>query len=122
MLDYFALGLLIFVGLVLFYGILVLHDIPYNIAVSRNHPHQDAIHVTGWVSMFTLHAIWPFLWIWAMLYKEDRGWGFSDGKSPQSHVVHLEHQVAELQQRIERLEDAATSPPVSAMTNSGEGS
>jgi len=86
MLDYFALGLLIFVGLALFYGIIVLHDIPYEIALHRNHPHQDAIHATGWVSLFTLHAIWPFLWIWAMLYREDRGWGFSDGKSVQSHV------------------------------------
>lgn len=72
MLDYFALGLLIFVGLVLFYGIILLHDIPYEIAVHRNHPHQDAIHATGWVSLFTLHALWPFLWIWAMAYREDR--------------------------------------------------
>ncbi|WP_433887178.1 DUF3302 domain-containing protein [Pseudomonas vranovensis] len=111
MLDYFALGILIFVGLVLFYGIIVLHDIPYEIAVHRNHPHQDAIHATGWVSLFTLHALWPFLWIWAMLYREDRGWGFRDGKSPQNHVVRLEQQVAELQQRIARLEGVAPAEP-----------
>ena len=102
MLDYFALGLLIFVGLVLFYGIIVIHDIPCETARQRNHPHQDSIHAAGWVNMFTLHALWPFLWIWATLYREDRGWGFGDG-SPQSRVVRLEHQVAELQQRIERL-------------------
>jgi hypothetical protein len=111
MLDYFALGLLIFVGLVLFYGIIVLHDIPYEIAVHRNHPHQDAIHATGWVSLFTLHALWPFLWIWATLYREDRGWGFGDGKSPASHVVHLENQVAELQHRVEKLEALQGSVP-----------
>ena len=81
MLDYFALGVLIFVGLVLFYGIIVLHDIPYEIAVHRNHPHQDAIHAAGWVSLFTLHALWPFLWIWAMLYREDRGWGSRRSRS-----------------------------------------
>ena len=75
MLEYVALGLLIFVALVLFYGIIVIHDIPYEIAVKRNHPHQDVLHVAGWVSLFTLHAIWPFLWIWAMMYHEDRGWG-----------------------------------------------
>ena len=118
MLDYFALGLLIFVGLVLFYGIIMLHDIPYNIAVSRNHPHQDAIHATAWVSMFTLHVLWPFLWIWATLYREDRGWGFSDGQSPKNHVIRLEQQITDLQQRIERLEELATSPKASA--NSGE--
>ncbi len=61
-LDYFALGVLIFVFLVIFYGIIILHDIPYLIAKKRNHPHADAIHVAGWVSL-TLHVIWPFLWI-----------------------------------------------------------
>ena len=76
-LDYVALVLLIFVALVLFYGIIVIHDIPYELAVKRNHPHQDVLHVAGWVSLFTLHALWPFLWIWAMLYHEDRGWGMT---------------------------------------------
>ncbi|NDV25256.1 DUF3302 domain-containing protein [Desulfovibrio sp. JC010] len=70
-LDYFGAGMLIFVFLVLVYGIIYIHDIPYNIAKKRNHPHQDAIHAAGWVSLFTLHAIWPFLWIWAMIHKPD---------------------------------------------------
>ena len=64
-LNYFALGVLIFVFLVLFYGIIMIHDIPYTIAKKRNHPHADAIHTAGWVSLFTLHVIWPFLWNWA---------------------------------------------------------
>lgn len=87
MLDYFALGLLFFVAIVLFYGVIVIHDIPYDIARHRNHPHQDAIHVAGWVSLLTLHVIWPFLWIWATLYREDRGWGFS---SPPGAAVPLQ--------------------------------
>ncbi|TDF84052.1 DUF3302 domain-containing protein [Pseudomonas sp. H9] len=105
MLDYFALGVLIFAGLVLFYGIIVLHDIPYEIAVHRNHPHQDAIHATGWVSLFTLHALWPFLWIWAMLYREDRGWGIgSSGQLHQTSINELQVQLLELQQRVAHLE------------------
>ena len=76
-LNYFALGILFFVVVVLFYGIIAIHDIPHVIAKSRNHPHQDAIHAAGWVSLFTLHALWPFLWIWAMAYRPDRGWGVS---------------------------------------------
>ncbi|PTQ66903.1 DUF3302 domain-containing protein [Pseudomonas sp. GV071] len=111
MLDYFALGILFFVGIVLFYGIIALHDIPYEIAKHRNHPHQDAIHATGWVSLFTLHVLWPFLWIWATLYREDRGWGFGDGKAPRDHVLRLEQQVLELQQRLAALEAQA---PVTA--------
>lgn len=104
MLEYVALGILVFVAIVLFYGIIVIHDIPYEIAVHRNHPHQDAIHVTGWISLFTLHAIWPFLWIWATLYRSDRGWGFADGKSTPEHVKQLELELTEVKQRLNALE------------------
>lgn len=41
---YLALFMVIFVIIVLFYTIVVIHDIPYEIAKSRNHPQQDAIH------------------------------------------------------------------------------
>jgi hypothetical protein len=92
-LDYFALVLLIFVALVIFYGIIVIHDIPYEIAKERNHPHQDAIHVSGWISLFTLHAIWPFLWIWATLWRTDRGWGFKN----------LEKEAIETHGRVDQL-------------------
>src|SRR6187200_1029555 len=76
-LNYFALGLLFFVAIVMFYGVIAIHDIPHLIAESRHHPHTDAIHAAGWVSLFTLHVLWPFLWIWAMAYRPDRGWGIS---------------------------------------------
>ena len=100
-LDYVALAILILVVLVLFYGIIIIHDIPYEIAVKRNHPHQDVLHVAGWVSLFTLHALWPFLWIWAMLYREDRGWGMdtsdSSGDSLGPRLEAIESRLAELE-------------------------
>ncbi len=68
-LEYVALGGLIFVAVVMFYAIIAIHDIPYEIAVRRNHPHQDVLHVAGCVSLLTLLAIWPFLLIGAMLYR-----------------------------------------------------
>jgi Protein of unknown function (DUF3302) len=103
-LNYFALGLLIFVLITLFYAILAIHDVPYDIARHRDHPHQDAIHVAGWVSLFTLHAIWPFLWIWAMLYRPDRSWGVKD--SPPKGVNSSTHptEIDELRQRVIELE------------------
>ncbi|MDX2321020.1 MAG: DUF3302 domain-containing protein [Moritella sp.] len=104
MLEYAALGILVFVAIVLFYGVIVIHDIPYEIAVHRNHPHQDAIHVAGWVSLFTLHVLWPFLWIWATLYRTDRGWGFSDGHSGKEHIEKLELELTEVKQRLNALE------------------
>ena len=101
MLEYVALGVSIFVIIVLFYAIIAIHDIPYEIAVKRNHPHQDVLHVAGWVSLFTLHAIWPFLWIWAMLYREDRGWGMGgtpgDDSTLRERLEAIEARLAELE-------------------------
>ena len=106
-LDYFALGLLVFVGLVIFYGVIVIHDIPYEIAKHRNHPHQDAIHVAGWVSLFTLHVLWPFLWIWATLYRPDRGWGFSQRlQKDEDELASLKQEIAELKSRINTIEQS----------------
>ena len=108
MLDYIALGLLLFVALVLFYGIIVIHDIPYEIAKKRNHPHQDAIHVAGWVSLFTLHVLWPFLWIWATLYRPDRGWGFQQiqeqQRADEALLVALQEKLDAQAERIASLE------------------
>lgn len=109
-LNYFALGLLIFVLVTLFYGIIAIHDVPYEIAKHRNHPHQDAIHAAGWVSLFTLHALWPFLWIWAMLYRPERGWGIQqDGSAPEGNaaaqsgaIERLDRRVAELERRLDQ--------------------
>ena len=112
MLDYIALGILVFAAVVLFYGIIALHDIPYEIAVHRNHPQQDAIHVAGWVSLFTLHVIWPFLWIWATLYREDRGWGFGQAKPDDARMQALEQQVSALQASLAALSAPVnTAPP-----------
>jgi len=101
-LNYFALGLLCFVVVVIFYGIIAIHDIPYLIAKSRDHPHEDAIHAAGWVSLFTLHAIWPFLWIWAMTYRPERGWGFARDEHPQPADAKAE--LADLRRRLADLE------------------
>src|SRR5690348_18424421 len=104
-LNYLALGVLFFVVVVLFYGVIAIHDIPHKIAESRDHPHQDAIHAAGWVSLFTLHALWPFLWIWAMAYRPERGWGIShrsaaDGGGAGDKSSELE----DLRQRVAELE------------------
>src|SRR5215211_5208134 len=105
MLDYFALGLQFFVVITLFYAVIAIHDVPYEIAKRRQHPHQDAIHAAGWVSLFTLHALWPFLWIWAMAYRPERGWGISHRSAavdagpaaPSSELEDLRRRVAALE-------------------------
>ena len=121
MLDYVALGILIFAAITLFYGIIVIHDIPYEIAVHRNHPHQDAIHYAGWVSLFTLHAIWPFLWIWSTLYREDRGWGFQaqDGRpvSADDEAATEATETTEPERIEPTVETAATADSVALLTH-----
>jgi hypothetical protein len=104
-LNYFALFVLIFVVVVLFYGIIAIHDIPHIIAKGRDHPHEDAIYAAGWVSLFTLHALWPFLWIWAMAYRPERGWGFSSGAKKvlaeeQSEIERLHARLAALERKV----------------------
>ena len=113
MLEYVALGILIFASVTVFYGIIVVHDIPYEIAVHRNHPHQDAIHVAGWISLIFMGAIWPFLWIWATLYREDRGWGMVRG-DPVGSDESLAERLSMLEQRLARLE--GESPAAATQT------
>ncbi|AEG12510.1 hypothetical protein Sbal183_1022 [Shewanella baltica OS183] len=123
-LDYFALGILFFVVVVIFYGVIAIHDIPYEIAKKRNHPQQDALHIAGWVSLFTLHAIWPFLWIWATLYREDRGWGFGTvmkrEQALEEDVGTLRQTVIALQARLEQLEQASATVVEPNITNKVE--
>jgi hypothetical protein len=111
-LNYFALGLLFFVIIVMVYGIIGIHDIPAKIAKARHHPHEDAIHAAGWVSLVMLHVLWPFLWIWAMAYKPDRGWGFShkagEPSSPAEAVAELEELKRRLATIESKLEDKLT--------------
>jgi hypothetical protein len=101
MLENAALALLIIMVIFIIYLVIYIHDIPYEIAVKRDHPHQDAIHIAGWVSLFLLHTIWPLLWIWAYLYKpgekflqmEVTGAG-SEGQDKK--IAQLEAQIASL--------------------------
>ena len=130
-LDYFALFLLFFIAVVLFYSVIVIHDIPYEMAVKRNHPHQDAIHVAGWVSLFTLHVLWPFLWIWATLWREERGWGFvklEDEQKDMQHrlqmlsekVVSLERELVSLHHSVRQNAGPAVDEPITEQPESTE--
>jgi hypothetical protein len=99
-LDYVALVVLIVVVALVVYGLIAVWGIPYEIAKARNPPHQDAIGAATWVSLFTLGVLWPFLWIWAMAYRPDRGWGFAGGNK--ANFAGLE----ELENRVSALERA----------------
>ncbi|WP_072376551.1 DUF3302 domain-containing protein [Hyphomicrobium sp. NDB2Meth4] len=104
-LDYVALFLLIAIISLVIYGTVAVYGIPHEIAKARNHPHQDAIGAATWVSLLTLGALWPFLWIWALAYRPDRGWGFAKadpGADMTSALAELKYRVASLEQRAKK--------------------
>lgn len=116
-LDWVTLGIWVVVILVFVYGIIAIHDIPHSIAVKRNHPHADAIEATGWVSLFMMHALWPFLWIWAYYYKPE----LEEKKI--SDIKKLESRIDEMQKQInamalaQRNNNPAASNTVEASIN-----
>ena len=98
-----AICMLFVIGIAGVYVVIYIHDIPYEIAKKRNHPHQDAFHVAGWVSLFLMHSIWPLLWIWAYWYKED---------APQKVVVERsqsEKRIAALEEELKALKQDLTA-------------
>lgn len=66
MLEYVALVMLLLSVTAIFYIFIYIHDLPYVVAKKRDHPQKDAIHYACWLSLFTLHAIWPLVFIWAV--------------------------------------------------------
>ena len=98
--EYFCLTIL-FLGLTMVvYGLVWLHGIPHHIAEKNDHPHKRSIHVACWLSVFTLHAIWPLVFLWAL--------------SPRTRLpVVLEHaRDEELAKRITELEKRLAAPAV----------
>jgi Protein of unknown function (DUF3302) len=104
-LDYVALAILIAIIALIVYGLIAVWGIPHEIAKARNHPHQDAIGAATWVSLFTLGALWPFIWIWAMAYRPERGSG-----APEAAPPDLTATIAGLEGRIAALEKAQRGP------------
>ena len=96
-LDWVTLGIWVIVIIVFVYGIIAIHDIPHSIAVKRNHPHADAIEATGWVSLFMMHALWPFLWIWAYYYKPELE------EKKVSDIQKLESRIDDMQKQLNAM-------------------
>lgn len=101
--EIFALCILCMGLTMLVYALVWLHGIPHHIAEANNHPHKRTIHVACWLSVFTLHAIWPLVYLWAIM----------PGQKLSVTVDHsseknLTDRVAELERRL-----AAQTPPAS---------
>jgi fatty acid desaturase len=98
MLEYITLAILIMGLMLAFYTFVYIHDIPYEIAKHRNHPQKEAIHAACWLSLVTLHAIWPIVFIWAISKQRPEGVVVADDALADK-LAALEARLAELERR-----------------------
>jgi hypothetical protein len=106
MLEYVALGMLLLSLTALFYIFIFIHDLPHRIAKKRAHPQAEAIHYACWLSLFTLHAIWPLVFLWAVSNRgalDVRVVEEADGGS-EADVTRLGSTLAEVERRLAALE------------------
>ncbi len=101
-LEYVSLIMLVVAVTAVFYVFIFIHDIPYEMAKKRNHPQAEAIHYGCWLSLFTLHAIWPLVFMWAVFNREATKVPGSGGA-----MDELTEQVSVLQKRVAELEQSA---------------
>ena len=64
-------------------------------------PHEEAIHVACWLSLLTIHAMWPFIFIWAVMHARRE-----DGAAAKGKVAPFtgSGSPADLEARLGRLE------------------
>ncbi|MCC5786716.1 MAG: DUF3302 domain-containing protein [Phycisphaeraceae bacterium] len=106
MLEYVALGMLLLSLTALFYIFIFIHDLPHRIAKKRAHPQADAIHYACWLSLFTLHAIWPLVFLWAVSNRGALDVRLLDeaGGGAEADVKRLRAALAEVESRLAALE------------------
>ena len=102
-LDYLALCLLLLSLTVVFYTFIYIHDLPHKVAKERDHPHEEAIHVACWLSLFTLHAMWPLVFTWAVSHKKQPHAASDPTVSPGVNG-ELTNRLSVLEQRLQKLE------------------
>jgi len=104
-LDYLALGVTLMGLTLVFYTFIYIHDIPYQIAKKRNHPQTEAIHLACWLSLFTLHAMWPIVFVWATMKPKPIAvsLGIDDEREQvlRAEIASLRSELAELKSRID---------------------
>ncbi len=102
--DYLALAILLMGLTLVFFVFVYIHDLPHAIAKKRHHPHEEAIHVACWLSLFTLHALWPFVFMWAVMHKPETERALAP--APDGPAGDPQRKIAELEERLRKLEGA----------------
>lgn len=109
MLDYFALGMLLLSVTAIFYIFIFIHDLPHRMAKKRNHPQVDAIHYACWLSLFTLHALWPLVFMWAVSNRAplEVAVGAQGEAEVSDEIIQLRSSIAALESRLASIENTS---------------
>lgn len=112
-LNYLSLFILLMGLTIVFYTFIYIHDIPYEAAKHRNHPQKEAIHVAGWLSLFTLHAIWPIVFIWAISKQGPLDVAVTGDSKEKGD---LDKRLAELESKLSSVEQQLAKAPAKSRT------
>ena len=116
-LEYISLFMLIASAIIVIYAALYIHDIPYQIAKKRRHPQTEAIHVGCWLSLFTLHALWPIIFIWAVSNTNKSialaGSEVEPSSSDQKSISEMRAAIDQLQSQVDELQVAISGKRMS---------
>jgi len=104
MLDYVALGVILFLLVLVTAVIVVIGSIPGKIASRRGHPWPDAVNAASWIGLAT-GVFWPIAFIWAFLPIPQRVATSAEGATqPSVDATELEARVASLELAIKKLQ------------------
>ena len=92
MLDIFALVVLLVLIVVVIWLVVLIGNIPGNIARSAGHPQAEAISILAWIGLLTLGVGWFIALVWAKT-------------RPFTPTAALEQRVAELEARLQQVEE-----------------
>jgi uncharacterized membrane protein len=108
-LDYVALGTIIFLIIGTTAMIVLTGALPGEIARKRNHPWPTAVAVAGWIGLLSV-VFWPLALVWAFLplpaSRDDGNTAESDENNAklQQRMMALESTVAKLQSRAKEVD------------------
>jgi hypothetical protein len=119
--NFLAIFVLFVVPVVLIVLFWMVHVLPEKIAHKRQHPQFEAIRTLCLLSLVFGGLLWPIAWIWAytkpvmhkLAYgtdKEAHGEDYPGNPSHQVHPAPENSAVAELRERLTRLETKGVPP------------
>ena len=95
LLNYIALGGIVFLIVAIAAIVVVLGSLPGKIARRRGHPQVDAVNAASWISFLGFGLLWPLAFVWAFV-------------RPSSSASH---ELEQLNARLSALEDDASAQP-----------